>query len=65
MAKKAKAGSPKPADTKQLNMNIAANLLAKVDKYRFQHMFPTRSGAIEALLEWAVEQNPALKHKEE
>lgn len=41
-----------------LNMNIAPDLLARIDKYRFKRMFATRSEAIEFLLEAALKLNP-------
>ena len=44
--------------TKPLNMNIHAVLLDRVDKYRFKRMFPTRSEAIEFLLDVALKINP-------
>jgi hypothetical protein len=55
---------PKPAGTKPLNMNLDTDLLAKVQQWRFRHMHPTLTGAVEALLAWAVEQNPNLKPKD-
>ncbi len=48
----------KPAATKPLNMNISADLLERVDKYRFKRMFQSRSEAIEFLLEAALKLNP-------
>ena len=39
-------------------MNIHAVLLDRVDKYRFKRMFPTRSEAIEFLLDVALKINP-------
>ena len=44
--------------TKPLNMNIDAVLLDRVDKYRFKRMFPSRSEAIEFLLDVALRINP-------
>jgi hypothetical protein len=44
--------------TKPLSMNISAALLDRVDKYRFKRMFPTRSEAIEFLLDVALKLNP-------
>lgn len=43
---------------KALNMNIDAELLARVEKYRFKRMFRTRTEAIEFLLEAALKLNP-------
>jgi hypothetical protein len=65
MPAKTKPAVPKPAGTKQLNMNLDADLFAKVDRFRFAHMFPTRTEAIEALLAWAVKENPSLEPKGE
>jgi hypothetical protein len=39
-------------------MNINAALLNRVDKFRFKRMFPTRSEAIEFLLDIALKINP-------
>jgi hypothetical protein len=44
--------------TKALHMNISAKLLDRIEKYRFKRMFPTRSEAIEFLLETALKLNP-------
>ena len=41
-----------------LNINIAPELLARIDKYRFKRMFATRTEAIEFLLESALKLNP-------
>jgi hypothetical protein len=41
-----------------LNMNIAPELLARIDKYRFKRMFATRTEAIEFLLDAALKLNP-------
>ena len=32
--------------------------LKRIDSFRFEHWFPTRTAAIMWLLEWALEQNP-------
>jgi metal-responsive CopG/Arc/MetJ family transcriptional regulator len=53
----------KPAATKPLNMNISADLLERVDKYRFKCMFQSRSEAIEFLLEAALKLNPERPKK--
>jgi metal-responsive CopG/Arc/MetJ family transcriptional regulator len=42
----------------QLNMNIAQDLLERIDRYRFKRMFPTRTEAIEFLLDAALKLNP-------
>jgi metal-responsive CopG/Arc/MetJ family transcriptional regulator len=41
-----------------INMNIDPDLLARIDKYRFKRMFPTRTEAIETLLEAGLRANP-------
>ena len=48
---------PRPG-TKPLHMNIDADLLERIDKYRFRRMFVARSEAIEFLLEAALKLNP-------
>lgn len=45
-------------ETKPLNMNIRAELLERIDKYRHKRMFATRTEAIEALLEAGLKANP-------
>lgn len=45
--------------TKPLNMNIGADLLDRIDKYRFKRMFASRTEAIEFLLEAALKLNPS------
>lgn len=51
--------------TKPLNMNINIDLLERIDRYRFKRMFPTRTEAIEALLEAGLKANPIKATKEE
>jgi hypothetical protein len=41
-----------------INMNIDPELLARIDKYRFKKMFPTRTEAMEVLLEAGLKVNP-------
>jgi metal-responsive CopG/Arc/MetJ family transcriptional regulator len=41
-----------------LSLNLDPELLARIDKYRFRRMFPTRTEAIEFLLEAALKLNP-------
>jgi metal-responsive CopG/Arc/MetJ family transcriptional regulator len=50
-----------PDNKKALNMNISEALLERVDKYRFKQMFPSRSEAIEFLLDSALKANPQRK----
>ncbi len=51
-------------ETKPLNMNIDRALLARIDKYRFKRMFPSRSGAIESLLEAGLKLNPGRPNRQ-
>jgi metal-responsive CopG/Arc/MetJ family transcriptional regulator len=46
------------AETKPLHINIDAELLERIDKYRHKRMFATRTEAIEALLEAGLKANP-------
>jgi metal-responsive CopG/Arc/MetJ family transcriptional regulator len=41
-----------------ININMNPDLLARIDRYRFKRMFPTRTEAIEALLEAGLKTNP-------
>jgi hypothetical protein len=41
-----------------LNINLDPALLERIDKYRFKRMFPTRTEAIEFLLEAGLKLNP-------
>jgi hypothetical protein len=41
-----------------LTLNIDPDLLARIDKYRFRRMFPTRTEAIEFLLDAGLKLNP-------
>ena len=41
-----------------LNLNIAPDLLARVDKFRFKRMIATRTEAIELLLSAGLKANP-------
>lgn len=52
-------------ETKPLNMNIRAELLERIDKYRHKRMFATRTEAIEALLEAGLKANPERPAKGE
>jgi hypothetical protein len=57
------------ADTENrvLNMNIDRSLLARLDRYRFKRMFPSRTKAIEALLDAALSaeqsEDPAVEYR--
>ena len=54
----------KPAGTKQLNMNLSLDLWERIDRFRHQQMFATRSEAIEFLLEYALKQKPKREQAE-
>jgi metal-responsive CopG/Arc/MetJ family transcriptional regulator len=41
-----------------ISLNLDPDLLARIDKYRFKRMFPTRTEAIEFLLDTALKANP-------
>lgn len=41
-----------------LNFVVGAELLKRVDDFRFKHRFPSRAGAIKWLLDWALRQRP-------
>lgn len=52
---------PKPMPAKgktALSLNLNPDLLARIDKFRFKRMFPTRTEAIEFLLDAALKLNP-------
>jgi hypothetical protein len=42
-----------------LNFLIEADLLKRVDDFRFKNRFESRAAAIKWLLAWALDQNPA------
>jgi hypothetical protein len=41
-----------------LSLNLAPDILARVDMYRFKRMFATRTEAIEVLLDAGLKTNP-------
>jgi metal-responsive CopG/Arc/MetJ family transcriptional regulator len=41
-----------------ISLNLDPNLLDRIDKYRFKRMFPTRTEAIEVLLDAGLKANP-------
>lgn len=45
-------------DKTLLNFLIEAELLKRVDDFRFKHRFDSRAAAIKWLLAWALQQNP-------
>ncbi len=50
-----------PSDKPFLSFVIEQDLLDKIDNYRFNHRFPSRSSAIRFLVEYALKENPAPK----
>jgi hypothetical protein len=53
-------GTDKPL----LNFVIAPELLKRVDDFRFKNRFATRAAAIKWLLDWALDQKPAVPKAE-
>jgi hypothetical protein len=47
-------------DRQLLNFIVEKDLLSRLDDFRFQNRFATRSGAIKWLLNWALTKDPAL-----
>lgn len=47
-----------------ITMNMDERILAKVDEYRYAKRYSSRTEAIERLLDWAVDQNPARTDKD-
>ncbi len=47
-----------PKEKQLLNFVIDAELLERVDEFRFRNWFPSRAATIKWLLEWALAQNP-------
>ena len=41
-----------------ISLNIDPDLLARIDKYRYKRMFPSRTEAIEVLLDAGLKANP-------
>ena len=44
--------------TQFLHFVIDPELLKRIDDFRFENRFPTRSAAVKWLLAWALEQKP-------
>ena len=44
---------------KLLSVKLERKLATRLDRYRFRRMFPTRTEALEFLLDFALKQNPA------
>lgn len=47
-----------PSEKPNVNFVVDPKLLERIEDFRFEHRFPTRTAAILWLLEWALEQNP-------
>jgi hypothetical protein len=50
---------PKKRDWQLVHMRIDAELIKKLETFRFRHRIETRTEAIEWLLNWALERRPA------
>ena len=50
-----------PSDKPYLNFVIEPDLLKRVDDFRYKQRFPTRAAAVKWLLDWALNQKPAVK----
>ena len=50
-----------PSKKPLLSFVIDEELLKRIDDFRFANRFPTRSGAITWLLEWALSKNPTVE----
>ena len=48
------------SDRQLLNFIVEKDLLNRLDDFRFQNRFATRSGAIKWLLNWALVKNPSV-----
>ncbi len=44
-----------------LNFLVEADLLKRIDDFRFKYRFESRAAAIKWLLDWALSQKPAVK----
>ena len=51
-------------DKPLLNFVIETDLLKRVDDFRFKHRFASRAAAIKWLLDWALDQKPAVPKTE-
>jgi hypothetical protein len=49
------------ADKSLLNFLVDADLLKRIDDFRFKHRFDSRAAAIKWLLDWALGQKPTPK----
>jgi len=51
-------------DKPLLNFYVDPAFLKRVDDFRFKHRFPSRAAAIKWLLDWAMDQKPAVPKTE-
>jgi hypothetical protein len=49
------------AEKSLLNFLVEADLLKRIDDFRFKHRFESRAAAIKWLLDWALNQKPTPK----
>lgn len=54
---------PVAKDFKVLNIKLRTDLWEKIDRYRFKQMFPSRTEAIEHLLDFALKAQPKREGK--
>jgi hypothetical protein len=52
---------PCMAEKSLLNFLVEADLLKRIDDFRFKHRFESRAAAIKWLLDWALNQKPTPK----
>ena len=52
-------GGVKPKASVPLNIKLDKGVWERVEKFRFRRMFPTRTQAIEFLLDYALKANPS------
>jgi hypothetical protein len=50
-----------PGDKPFLSFLVDADLLKRLDDFRFKHRFDSRAAAIKWLLDWALSQKPVPK----
>jgi len=49
-----------PSSKPNVSMIIDPDMLERIEDFRFEHRFPTRTAAILWLLQWALEQRPEV-----
>lgn len=52
------SGVEMPSDAKLVNTLIEADLLARIDDFRFTHRFKSRAAAMKYLLDWSLKRDP-------